>query len=475
MAMVEALRARGHLNALWTLERPYRVSELRTALAAQAGADVSPVVATWVESVERALDVLAASHATTSESDDPYAAVVFELAATAQSSGRRELMLSDTLSGIYPRVAGRLTMSAGPVVATGRISFDRRLRDDPDFTGKKDRSLIGRNEDAYASAQWGHGELFLGRLGRSWGPPGVRGLQVGDGTYGFDQVFARLSGERIRVSMLVGRLEDWRYGTDSVASRWFAVHRLALKVGPLEVGGTESMLFGGVGRGFELAYANPLTAYDITQYNEDEQGNVNVGVDVALRLGTLGTLAAQGMLDDLQIDECTPSCEEPPSYGLTVAWDGLALGSHTLFASYTRLTNLAYRTPAAHEAYAFRGVGLGHTFTDYDEARAGAELALVPWTVLRPYVAIRRQGEGSLTTPFPTPPEYAGTPTFLAGTVMRVERVALAATALLGGRVALEGDLGYNRMRNASHIAGARESSFEGRLAGTIWFGPIWW
>ena len=474
-ALVEALRTRGHLPGLWSLERPYRASELRAALAEGLPEDLGPVLGSWAESLERALDVLTGDRADGAADPALRAAVLLEASVTAQSSARRELMLADSVSGAYPRVGGRLTLAAGPVIATGRIAFDRRLRDDPEFTGKKDRSLIGRNEEAYVSGHWSHGELFLGRLGRGWGPAAVRGLQLGDLPYGYDHLFARLGGERIRVSALLGRLDDWRYGTDSVASRWFVAHRLALRAGPLELAGTESMLFGGVGRGFELAYANPLTLYDITQYNEDEQGNVNVGIDAALAMGRLGTLAAQGMLDDLQIDDCGPNCEEPPSYGLTVAWEGLALGAHTLFASYTRLTNLAYRTPAPHETYAFRGIGLGHAFTDYDEARAGAELALVPWTVLRPYVAIRRQGEGSFTVPFPAPADYAATPTFLAGTVMRVQRAALAGTAVLGGRISVEGDIGWNRVRNAGHVAGARDSGFEGRVSGTAWLGPIRW
>lgn len=459
-AYVDALIERGQLPTLWRLERPYRVRQLREALHADTST-YTTAVATWRNALEVALT--SGVHADTSARHEPRAFASVEPFVTAQTSAQREIMLADSVSGVYPGFFMIGGMQTRRLVLLGRLAFDRRLRDDPDYVGKKDRALIGRNLEGYASAEWAYGELFFGRTGRSWGPPRLRGLQIGDATYGYDHLYARLGSSRVQISSLIAKLDDWHFGADSVATRYLAAHRLAVRFLGVEIAGTETMVFGGVGRGFELAYANPLTVYHITQYNEGQLGNVNVGLEASARLGRWGIVAAHGMLDDLQIDDCGPNCEEPPSYGLTLSWDGLpTVGDQTLFASYTALTNLAYRTPAPFETYDFLGVGLGHAFTDYDEVRAGVELSLVPAVVLRPYVARRRQGEG--TFPFPAPAEYATTPTIFAGTVMTTTRLGATIRGLAMRNVGIDADVGYNRVSNAYHQEGRRLGGVEGRV-----------
>lgn len=473
-AMVDALMARGELAGLWRLERPYRVQDIREALDAPDQPVANAVVASWRAAVVRGLDI--EFGAVRAPDAEPEALVNLEAFVTAQSSGQRELMLADTVSGAYPGLGGRAIVAAGPFIATGRLALDRRLKDDPDFVGKKDRGMIGRNLEGYFSAQFRYGELFFGRTARSWGPGRVRGLQLGDAPDAYEHVYGRIGSSRLRLSAMLARLDDWRYGADSIANRFFAIHRIAVRIGPLEIGGTESMLYGGRGRGLELAYANPLSVYSITQYNENQQGNVNVGLDASLQTRRFGTIGIQGMLDDLQVDECGANCEEPPSYGVTLTWDGLPLGrGQTAFATYTRLTNLAYRTPAPHEQYAFLGIGLGHAFTDYDEMRLGAELALLGNVVLKPYVARRRQGEGSFRAPFPLPADYATTPGFLAGTVMRTTRIALAGTSLALGRLSVDTDVGLNRVTNARHVARDVTAEFEGRVIARMLLAGFRW
>ena len=460
---VDALIERGQLRTLWRLERPYRVRQLRDALAADTDTLSSPAIVHWRSALRSAL--ISGVNADADVAGQPRVLATAEPFITAQSSAQRELMLADSVSGVYPGFFLTGAMKTERLVLLGRLAFDRRLRDDPDYVGKKDRMLIGRNLDGYASAEWTHGELFFGRIGRSWGPPRLRGLQVGDASYGYDHLYARLGSTRIQMSALFAKLNNWRFGTDSVASRYFAVHRLAFRAFGVEIAGTETMIFGGVGRGFEMAYANPLTVFDITQYNEQQLGNVNVGLEASARLGRWGVVAAHGMLDDLQIDDCGPNCQEPPSYGVTLTWDGFPVVAHqTVFASYTALTNLAYRTPSAYETYDFLGVGLGHAFTDYSEMRVGAELSVVPSLLIRPYIARRKQGEGSFRTPFPTPAEYAVTPTIFAGTLMRTIRLGVTLKGLIARDVGVDADVGLNRVRNADHQAGLDRDGFEGRV-----------
>jgi hypothetical protein len=149
---------------------------------------------------------------------------------------------------------------------------------------------------------------------------------------------------------------------------------------------------------------------------------------------------------------------------LTLAAEGLPLaGEQRWFASYTRVSNLAYRNKNPNESYEVYGVGLGRGFSDYDELKAGLDLALVPSTPLRVYAAHRRQGEGSYNTPFPLPADFATTPGMFSGVVMGVTRVAVSgATRFRDFEVG--GDVGLNHDTNFQHVVGATYTGFEGRV-----------
>jgi hypothetical protein len=374
-------------------------------------------------------------------------------------------MLATGGGGIYPGVWARAVASVGPVAAAIRVTGDLALKHDPGYPGKKDRAIVGRADDAYFAGQWRFGELFLGRQVRNWGPPAFAGLQVGREGFSYDHLYARLGPPRLHLSTAVARLDDMPFGGDSVAQRFLSVHRLAVRWRDLEVAVSEAIVYGGVGRGFEPSLANPLTLYDLAQYNEDELGNVSYALDMAWRAGRGGLWSAQLLVDDFQIDQCDRICEEPASLGLALSFDGLPLrGDHRWFASYTRVSNLTYRTPQAYERYAMLGVGLGRDRSDYDEVRAGLDLALLPWASVRPYAALRRQGEGDFRAPFPPPEDYATTPAFLSGTAERTLRVGVTGGARLADLLEVTGDVGLNAARNAEHVGGRSRRRIEGRV-----------
>ncbi len=477
-AYIDALQARGRLTRLDVLERPYTVRGIREALGTPQPGD-SRFVRGAVDALERALrrydpDTLATG--------DARAMVALTAGGTGQTSGRRELMLADdsTAAG-YPFVAGRLMLGTPRVVAAVRLTLDERLKHDPEFSGSKARSEVGRAEDAYLSAQWRYGELFLGRLSRNWGggPSTLDGLQLGHYAYSYEHVYARIGVPALHISTVLARLDNQRIGTgDSVAQRYLAAHRLAWRWRGWQGAFTETMLFGGIGRSFEPAYANPLNFYDLSQYNEVGDGNVSFGAELARRTRRAGIVSAQLLLDDFQIDRCSPACKEPASYGVAFTAEGIPLtGEQRGFASYTRVTNLAYRAPLPWERYAAYGIGIGRGFSDYDEARLGLDLALLPGAPIRAYAAWRRQGEGDYRLPFPPTTAYPTTPAFLAGVVMKTMRIGLSKAAELG---ALRGtaDVGINRVTNADHVAGRTRTGVEGRVVLTIeprWARVGWW
>ena len=458
---IDALQARGELRALSGLERPYTVQAVRAALAdVPTGAGR----ARWVRAVEGALDKHYPAAVPTDSALFSAAVVPYVV---GQSSAVRELMRADAGEALTVGGAARLLLHTGRVTAVARGYGDQRLRDDPDFRGKRDRIVAGRLEDAYVAAQWPLVELSVGRTGRRWAPLGVQGLQVGDYVYSYDHLLARIGGERLHLASIVAPLEDLRLGAgpDSLAHRYFTAHRLAGRFGQLEVGLTESILYGGVDRSFDLSLASPTNVYSVSQYAEDRNVNVLYGADFSWRPRWVGSIGAQFMLDDVQIDDCGLGCEEPPSYGVAVSVEGVPLaGDVRGFGSYSRLSSLAYRTINPWERYSSFDVGLGFGYSDYDETRFGLDLgALVP-VPLRVYAALRRQGAGSYRDPFPAAAELPITPTFNISPSTRVFRVGVSGGGRLPGGVELRGDIGLNQLHDPAVAAEGSRTQAEGRV-----------
>jgi hypothetical protein len=467
---IDALMARGQLTELSALERPFTERAVRTALDSARARGPGETLSSYVDALYAAVDKYAVrpGSADTTAAQEFHARGTGDLYLTAQTSGRRELMLADSVNGVRPGGSIRLVMSGGPVVGFVRVLIDSRLNVDPEFAGRKDRKINGRTEDGYVSGQWKYGEISFGRVGRNWGPPTVGGLMLGNYAYTYDHLYGLIGTPAIHFSTVIARLDNLVPPTGPEVQRFFSIHRLAAHIGRWDLAGTESYVYSGVSRGFEPSLANPFNIYGLSWRNEREDGNLGLGVEAAFRTDRFGSFSAQGFLDDLQIDRCNPNCQQPSSYAYTLAAEGLPLrGEQRTFASYTRVSNLAYRNKNPPDGYEVFGVGLGRGFSDYDEVRAGLDLAIVPRTPLRFYIAHRRQGQGSYNDPFPTPAEYASTPGIFSGVVMGVSRGAVSG-ATQWRDLELGADVGVNHVTNDGHIPGVSSTRFEGRIKATI-------
>ena len=467
---IDALMARGQLMELSALERPFTERAVRTALDSARGREPDEMMRSYIDALYAAVekyDVRPGS-ADTTLAQEFHARGTGDLYLTAQTSGRRELMLADSVKGLRPGGAIRLVMSGGSVVGFVRVLIDSRLNVDPEFAGRKDRKINGRTEDGYVSGQWKFGELSFGRVGRNWGPPSVAGLMLGNYAYTYDHLYGMIGTPTIHFSTVIARLDNLVPPTGPEVQRFFSIHRLAIHLGRWDLAGSESYVYSGVSRGFEPTLANPFNIYGLSWRNEREDGNLGLGAEGALRTERFGSFTAQAFLDDLQIDRCNPNCQQPSSYAFTVGAEGLPVrGDQRAFASYTRVSNLAYRNKNPTDNYEEFGIGLGRGFSDYDEIRAGLDVAMLARTPLRLYVAHRRQGQGSYNDPFPTPAEYATTPGIFSGVVMGVFRAGLSGVTKWRA-VELAGDVGLNRVTNDGHVAGATSNRFEGRIKATI-------
>ena len=482
-AIIDALQSRGALRTLSMLERPYTVGAIERAVARDSSDE-----ALKQSLLHQLLRVIEKYQLPLPSDSSPALRVLVngELYVTAQRSGRRELMLGDTSAGVYPAALGRAIVRGGSWIAAARIIGDSRLKHDPEFFGKIDKKLAGRTEDAYLAGQWRFGEIFFGRLGRNWGPPMVDGLLLGHYAYTYDHLAVTVGVPAFHLTTIAARLDDRAIPPDTVAQRYFSIHRLSGRWRRLEIAASEAIVYGGRGRGFEPKWLNPINGFYLSQLNESpningssgSDGNMSYGLEAALDDTPLGIFRGEFQLDDVAVNSCETFCKKPPSYGLTVSADGIRipggtrLGDPRAFAWYTRVTNLTYRNATSFEQYMFENVGIGRGFSDYDEARLGVDVIVRSRIPIKLYAAERRQGEGDYRIPQPPPSAFPETPTFLSGVVEHIWRVGVSGSGRLATAVEFNGDFGYNHVRNADHVIGRRQSGFEMRLK--LSFRPPW-
>jgi hypothetical protein len=297
------------------------------------------------------------------------------------------------------------------------------------------------------------------------------GLLLGNYTYSYDHIWGKIGIPQLNMQTLVTRLNDEFYG-DTTVQRYFSWHRLGSHIGNVELGVTESIVYGRPGQGFVFNYVNPIGLYYFSEINEEQGGtnaNKMVGLDGAWR-SPVGNFSFEAYLDDIQAfggcgGTMEATCKKPPSGGWTLQADGIPfVGDQRIFVAYTLVTNLSYRTfEQPWTDYTSYDVGLGRGFSDYDEIRAGVDLAVIPEVPLKVYGAFSRQGQGDYRIPFPAVDSFPTVPTFLSGVVSHVYRAGVSGAVSLPW-LDVSGDIGLNHVSNYQHVAGVDKNLFAGRV-----------
>ncbi len=392
----------------------------------------------------------------------PWARVDGDAAAAGASHARR-----DPLRAAGPghaTASGGLAVQAllGPVTVVTHPYFDTRLKYDPDYDGKKDRFVAGRNAEAYLDARWRFGELFFGSLDRNWGPPALEGLIVSPSPYSYDHLALSLGTRRIQLQGIVTELDDQPDTTGAPNHRFFVAHRLLWRPSAgTTLGFWEGEIAAGPARTLEPWIANILNLGLLVEYDRATTVNSLLGVDVESRVGRVKVFG-QALLDDIQIDRRTSADSEPPSYGFTLGAETVVRGA-VLTGFYTQVANLTYRTSNPAEAVASRNVGLGRNFSDYDQLTLRAAVLAGPGVLLEPEATLLRQGQGDFRLPYPPVAAYGSTPTLFAGVVERTMRLALGAR-WQHGAWGLTANGGVHFIHNAGHASGVSETRWVGSV-----------
>ena len=456
---VEHLIARGVVVDPSPLSRPFRRADLLAALEAADTAAMGDGSRLIVRAIVADLG-RPAEHPTWRI--DAHAGV-----AGATHARRDPLREAGTGHATFAGGLG-LWLELGSVAVVTHPYFDTRLKYDPDYQGKKDRVVAGRNAEAYIAARWKYADLFFGSVDRDWGSPSLDGLVLSSAPYSYDHFALGVGTANVRLEAVITQLDDLPDTLAVPNHRYWVAHRLLVRPpGATTITLWEGTIVAGEDRELEPWYANVFNLGLLAQYDQGSAANSLLGADVESRVGRVRVFGSL-LLDDIQVDDDTPGDDEPVSYGLSAGVDA-PLGPAVLTAFYTRVTNLTYRTPNPVEAVMRRGVGLARNFSDYDQITVRSSLLAGPAVLLSPEVTLLRQGEGDFRLPYPPVAAYGTTPVFLDGVVERTIRLALAARADTR-RWSISADAGIHLIDNLAHVSGDTESRFVGSVAVTYRF-----
>ena len=353
----------------------------------------------------------------------------------------------------------------GPVVGAVRPALQPSLIGDPDWPNKEQQNLTTHLIEGYLSGQWKFLRLDFGQVDRNWGPVGLPGIPLSN--VGYERHAIAIDfGNRVLRLQAVG--VDLRQQPDSIGqtvNRFFFAHRLSARFSNrVQAALWETLVISGVGRTFELPFANPLSPSVLTNsFGIAGTGsNVMIGTDLTWRFGGRATFQAQLALDDFWFNHRN---QKQDRWALTLMAYG-PLGNRLGWrAAYTQVSSLALRTADPQENFTDLGVGIGRNFSDMDQLWGWVQIPVADRWLVTPEAVFQRQGEGKIDDPYPLPDANGNqiTPMFLIGTVEKTARIGVSVSGS-EGPVDLVGSLGFNHVVNDQNQPGVTANRVVARI-----------
>lgn len=464
LPMIEHMIARGDLPDPWPFVRPFRRADLMAAIAT-AESTATGATATRLAALREAF---------AEPGEEAWWRVAPRAGVQSYRHARRDPLHPAGPEGTepYAELAGDLVF--GPVVLATRPVLEPRLLDDPDWPGRKDLDVAGRQAHAYISAQFKWARIFYGQQDRNWGPVGLPGIPLSNYGYGRPELGFEVGTGRVRFQTLASNLGDETDATGQTVHRYFFAHRLGARLSDrIHLAIWETVVLGGVDRNFDARFRNPLSLSLLENaYGLGGETNSLLGTDIAWRPGSRVTFQAQLALDDLTYKDRSSPTRNPDRWAFTLMGFGPLGRDLSWRAWYTMASSLAFRTfDQQFQDFTDQGVGIGRNFADNDQATLEVGIPFRTRILLTPSVTYLRQGEGDINAPYPPAgsTELGQTPQFLIGVVEKTFRLGLRADVWTGvGRARVEA--GYRHVENVDHLAGRGLDKFDARVMLTYGF-----
>ena len=252
------------------------------------------------------------------------------------------------------------------------VLVDQDIGKDPAYTGYRWRRMYGDFDAAYVQGVLGPARVFFGRGKLFWGPGSDESLILSSSIFSLDQIAVTLHTGPWAFSWFTAELDPLRdyLRPDTAlvvdrANRFLVGHRMDLKWSRrIELGASETFVYGGSDRQFELHYLNPLLLYHAIQLNDRSPGNTLFELDGRWLVHPKAEFYGELLIDDWQIDHKTPQDEKPPLWGAQAGFrvaDPLGLAGSYVQGGYLRVNNWVYNTYQPYERYLFKGKSLGYS------------------------------------------------------------------------------------------------------------------
>ncbi len=466
---IERLRSRGYLQGLNPMVQPYRRIDVAAELVGVDADGLQEPTAGWVRML---MGELAPEFARLSESEDETAGqrvgFQFLLGATGADSRRRDPLIpyrTTSNEGLKDRAwwswAGGLWLETHNVAAETRLTRDTWWKDahgDPDGQNPGGFKFLGRTDNAYLTAAFPWGNIWVGRFKRNWGPVGQTGMMIGDNATPYPQIGLDLGRGNLSFRFMAGELEsvDGR-------QRYIVSNRLDYRRGDFWVSVGESALYSGESAVLRLFNPLEFIFFDHSS-NYDRQaisGNMMFNTMFWWKRGQ-STLYGEFALDDFDLNPRIGTSTRPieaTSYQLSLGGRYLGVSDQLeLGFDYRRVSAWSYRSGILTEVWMHLDRGLGDPWSDYDRLTLRANW--YPSTQglrVSPVLQFQRKGEGDYRNP--DPPQL-GLPGIFHGVLETTKRVAVQGRYQPRREVFLEWDIGRSFISDPSHVNGPSEGRF---------------
>ena len=257
-----------------------------------------------------------------------------------------------------------------------RFRIDTKILDDPGFLGQVWRDdLGGYVANAYGKLALGPLGVLLGRDKLYWGPGKSGSLILSDFGPPMDMVCFSLNAGRVTATSFFTTLDDLElrksipFGADSlhpgdIASRHLSGHRLDVRITrDLEVGLSETIVYGGPDRGLEPGYINPLSFFYAQQWNTDKDDNPMWSFDATWWPKERLQVYGQFLVDDYQFEQKSPQDKEPREIAFLLGLHGgdpFGLANTSVTLEYARVNPWTYNQKLPWNRYVYGKAPVGY-------------------------------------------------------------------------------------------------------------------
>jgi len=376
-----------------------------------------------------------------------------------------------------------------------RFRVDTKIIDDPGFLGQVWRDdLGGYVANAYGKLDIGPFGVLLGRDKLYWGPGKSGSLILSDIAPPMDMVCFTLNLGRVTATGFFATLDEMKlertipFGADSlypgtVTSRHLSGHRLDVRVArDLEVGLSETVLYGGPDRGLASGYINPLNFFYSEQWNLKNDDNPMWSVDATWRPRQRLQLYGQFLVDDFQFEHKTKQDREPQEIAFLLGFhsgDPFGLANTSVTVEYVRVNPWTYNQKLPWNKYVYGKALLGHPLgPDADAIYLSVTKWLNEKLTCEVDYRFARHGETSIESDWPVPilgpwgdasfPDGS----FPLGIVSKSHRVGVLARFHPALHLDVDGFASFEKVSDYRNVKDAKRTDFEVGLS--VSFRPEW-